>query len=186
MTTRHNTTKWRRFGRARIIGVVVAIAVGITALTIIAASRSGGDTAGAGGGTPAPTVAFQRFDGSSATLADYRGRPLVVNFWASWCPSCVAEMSAAFRPAQVTLGDRVRFLGVNLQDERSRALAMVEETGVLFELAEDQRGDLYVALGGIGMPFTVFIDAAGSVIHTHNGPVTEQQLLDLVERFLFS
>jgi thiol-disulfide isomerase/thioredoxin len=120
------------------------------------------------------------FDGSPATLADYQGRPLVVNFWASWCPSCVAEMSAAFKPAQEQLGDEVAFLGMNIQDERDRALQLVEETGVLFKLAEDPVGQLYLDFGGIGMPFTVFIDAEGNIVEEHNGPLTAEQLIDMI------
>ena len=124
--------------------------------------------------------------GTAATLADYAGRPVVVNFWASWCPSCVAEMSAAFVPVQESLGAEVDFLGLNLQDDRTDALRLVDETGVLFDLAEDRRGDLYSALGGLGMPFTVFIDANGTVVHDHNGPVTEGQLADLIAEHLLS
>ncbi len=132
-------------------------------------------------GTPAPGLAFTTFDGATATLADYEGRPLVVNFWASWCPSCIAEMSAAFRPVQEQLGDEVAFLGMNIQDDRSAALRLVAETGVEFDLAEDPRGDLYQALGGLGMPFTVFISADGLVVAEHNGPLTEGQLADRIE-----
>ncbi|HZJ49168.1 MAG TPA: hypothetical protein VFD97_09085, partial [Acidimicrobiia bacterium] len=55
------------------------------------------------------------------------------------------------------------------------------DTGVLFDLAEDTQGDLYVDLGGIGMPFTVFIDASGNIVEKHNGPLNEQQLLDMIE-----
>ncbi|MCH7844775.1 MAG: TlpA family protein disulfide reductase [Acidobacteria bacterium] len=88
-------------------------------------------------GEPAPTDTFIRFDGTEATFADYLGTPLVVNFWASWCPSCVAELSAAIRPAQDRFGDQVGFIGVNLQDDRDRALALIEETGVQFDLVED-------------------------------------------------
>jgi thiol-disulfide isomerase/thioredoxin len=162
---------------------VAALTIAATAIAFGAVTASGGDETIVGG-PQAPSVAFERFDGSSATLADYRGEPLVVNFWASWCPSCVAEMSAAFRPVQQSLDDRVAFLGMNLQDERSRAIELVEETGVLFDLAEDRRGDLYTALGGLGMPFTVFIAPDGSVVHAHNGPVTEQQLTDLITEHL--
>ena len=127
-------------------------------------------------GPPVPTVEFATFDGATATLGDYGGRPLVVNFWASWCPSCVAELSAAFVPVQERLGDRVAFLGMNIQDERSLALQLVEETGALFDLAEDPDGDLYTELGGLGMPFTVFVSADGIVVEKHNGPLTEGQL----------
>lgn len=142
--------------------------------------RTPQSSAAAPSGEPAPGTPFETFDGAQATLADYAGQPLVVNFWASWCPSCVAEMSAAFRPVQAALGDRVTFLGMNIQDDRSRALDLLEETGVQWISAEDPRGDLYRELGGLGMPFTVFITANGEIVERHNGPLSEQQLWDKI------
>ena len=171
----------------------------VGAVAIVAAACSGGaatigpetDTTGSAppaaaepAGDPAPTTAFVRFDGSEATFADYADRPLVVNFWASWCPSCVAELSAAFRPVQEELGDEVAFLGLNIQDERAKAIELIDETMVLFDLAEDPRGEVYLELGGLGMPFTVFIAADGQVVERHNGPLTEQQLLDTIDEVL--
>ncbi|MFQ5948586.1 MAG: DUF3179 domain-containing (seleno)protein, partial [Acidimicrobiia bacterium] len=131
-------------------------------------------------GPLAPANTFTLFDGTAATFADYRGRPLVVNFWASWCPSCVAEMSSAIRPVQDRFGDRVAFLGVNLQDERSEALELIEETGVRFDLAEDPIGTLYREFGGIAMPLTIFISANGEILEEHNGPLSEGQLEDKI------
>jgi thiol-disulfide isomerase/thioredoxin len=164
--------------RTRLISLSIGVA-------LFAAACGGSATTAAGdsetAGEPVPATPFVLFDGSTATLADYQGQPLVANFWASWCPSCVAEMSAAFKPAQELLGDQVAFLGLNLQDERDRALELVDETGVLFDLGEDASGDLYVELGGIGMPFTVFIDAEGNIIREHNGPLSQQQLIEIIE-----
>jgi thiol-disulfide isomerase/thioredoxin len=137
-------------------------------------------------GDPAPSTSFEKFSGESATLASYSGKPLVLNFWASWCPSCVAEMSAAFRPAQIALGEEVAFLGMNIADERDRALDLVEETGAIFDLAEDVNGELYRELGGLGMPFTVFVSADGSILDVHNGPLTEGQLVDRISDVLLS
>jgi thiol-disulfide isomerase/thioredoxin len=168
------------------------------ALALVAAACSGaGDSAKAPGGDdvsaaahpqgdPIPADTFETFAGETASLADYAGRPVVVNFWASWCPSCVAELSAAFLPAQQQLGEQVAFLGLNIQDERSRALELVAETGVLFDLAEDPEGALYTALGGLGMPFTVFVSADGQVLEVHNGPLTEGQLVDKINDVLLS
>jgi thiol-disulfide isomerase/thioredoxin len=104
------------------------------ALALVAAACSGADNHAGAEATdesptstvtvddrqPAPSSEFAMFDGSSATFADYEGRPLVVNFWASWCPSCVAEMAAAFKPAQQGLGDEVAFLGLNIFDLSKR------------------------------------------------------------------
>jgi len=165
-------------------GAVALIAAAVIGIAAFGGSSAAGQDPVAG--PQAPDLPFERFDGTSATFADYEGRPLVVNFWASWCPSCVAEMSAAFLPVQQALGTDVDFLGLNLQDDRQDALRLVEETGVLFDLAEDTRGDLYTALGGLGMPFTVFIDASGTIVYEHNGPVTEQQLADLITEHLLS
>ena len=160
---------------------------------IIGFTVAGGDGGGGGGpearpgeGPAAPDTSFEYFDGSTATLAAYQGRPLVVNFWASWCPSCVAEMSAAFRPVQQELGDQVAFVGFNIQDRRDRAIELVEETGVLFDLAEDPQGDLYAELGGIGMPFTVFVNEHGEIVHEHNGPLSRSQLRSQIEERLLS
>lgn len=164
--------------RLRFVGMLLA-------LSVVAASCSGGEGSGATtDGDPIPDVTFQTFAGQEISLAAYEGTPLVVNFWASWCPSCVAEMSSAFLPAQQQLGDSVAFLGMNIQDERDRALELVDETGVLFDLAEDPTGELYTALGGLGMPFTVFVSSDGRVVDVHNGPLTEGQLIDRVSEVL--
>ena len=178
--------------RRRFAAGAAAVALVVTVIGGVAFANSGssGDTAvtaaaEAPRGPLAPTTSFSLFDGSTATFADYRGRPVVVNFWASWCPSCVAELSNAFKPVQDRLGDQVAFLGVDLQDERSAALDLIEETGVAFDLAEDPDGELYVEFGGIGMPFTVFISADGEVVDKHNGPLSEGQLEDKIqENFL--
>ena len=175
---------------------LLGLGLSLGAAAIVAVIAGGGSSsdapiaASSGSATPAargpavPTNEFEFFDGSTATLAHYQGEPLVINFWASWCPSCVAEMSAALRPVQELRGDEVAFVGFNIQDDRGRALALVEDTGVLFDLAEDARGDLYTEFGGIGMPFTVFVSADGEVMHKHNGPVTEGQLNDLINEHL--
>lgn len=138
-------------------------------------------TSTAATGLAAPDTVITAFDGTSVALSDYSGSPVVVNFWASWCPSCVAELGAAIQPAFEAVGADVSFVGVNIQDERTAALDLIEETGVEFDLAVDQDGDLFLAFGAIGMPFTALIDADGRVVARHNGPLTESQLLDLIE-----
>ena len=172
----------------------MAMLAGALALVVAACSGAGDATETSAGdgvaapaqaqGDPIPTEMFETFAGETVSLATYAGQPVVVNFWASWCPSCVAEMSSAFLPAQQQLGEHVAFLGMNIQDERSRALELVEETGVLFDLAEDPDGALYTALGGLGMPFTVFVSADGQVVDAHNGPLTEGQLVDMINEVL--
>jgi cytochrome c biogenesis protein CcdA/thiol-disulfide isomerase/thioredoxin len=137
-------------------------------------------------GDPVSSVAVVDFDGNTVSLDEYAGRPVVVNFWASWCPSCVAELSAAIRPSQDRFGDQVTFVGVNLQDDRAAAAELIEETGVAFDLLEDADGTLYTDFGAIGMPFTALITADGIVVDEHNGPLTEDQLNDKIAQYLLT
>lgn len=144
-----------------------------------------GDQAG-GTGESVPSHEFDMFDGSAVTLADWEGQPLVLNFWASWCPPCVGEMGDAFEPVHQQYGDDVAFLGVNVQDNRDLAMDVVDETGVTYELAEDPEGELFTEFGGFGMPLTVFISADGEVLDTHGGPLTRDQLDSKINELLVS
>jgi thiol-disulfide isomerase/thioredoxin len=166
--------------------VVTAVAVGLAAFAFVSpfSSSESGASGDALSGPPVPTTPISRFDGTEVSLADYGGRPTVVNFWASWCPSCVAELSSAIVPAQEEFGDRVDFVGVDLQDDRDDALDLVAQTGVEFDLLEDPDGDLYRDFGAIAMPFTVFLSADGEVISENNGPLTESDLTDRINELL--
>ncbi|CAN5834392.1 hypothetical protein BH23ACT10_BH23ACT10_27110 [soil metagenome] len=131
-----------------------------------------------------PDITFTTADGAAASLADYEGQPLVLNFWASWCPPCVAEMGDALGPVHEAHSDDVAFLGMNLQDESSAAQRIVESTGVTYDLALDPDGAAFAAFGGVGMPTTVFIDANGQIVDTHTGAITRDQLEAQVERLI--
>jgi thiol-disulfide isomerase/thioredoxin len=130
-------------------------------------------------GDPVPDVAFQLFDGSDATLADFRGRPLVLNFWASWCPACVAEMPA-FQEVHEEIGAEVRFLGLDVQDTRAAADAFVQQSGVTYLLGEDPDGAILASFDGIAMPTTVFIDQAGNEVGRHSGAIFANDLRQLI------
>lgn len=160
---------------------IVATACGGTSATETTEFAAVASTTATGSETVSgSSITFALFDGAQSSLADFAGTPLVINFWASWCPSCVAEMSSAFRPVAEELEGQVTFLGMNIQDERDKALALLEETGVQWINAEDPRGALYVEFGGLGMPFTVYVDATGSIVDTHNGPLNETQLREAI------
>ena len=127
-------------------------------------------------GSLLPHEPWERFDGEgSASLADYSGRPLVLNFFASYCVPCAREMPALQSVAD-ELGDRVAVVGMNLVDEEDAARALVEQTGVTYDLGRDPDGALAQALGVVNLPTTVFASADHEVVEVHTGALTEAEL----------
>lgn len=108
-------------------------------------------------------------------LSDHRGTPVVLNFWASWCAPCRKEMPVL---AQVSaeLAGRVDFVGIDHQDRREDALALLREAGVSYPTAFDPAGGAARDYELRGMPTTVFIDADGRVLATSLGELTESKL----------
>jgi cytochrome c biogenesis protein CcmG/thiol:disulfide interchange protein DsbE len=132
----------------------------------------GGDATG----SYLPHEAWERFDGGgSASLADYAGRPVVLNFFASYCVPCAREMPALQSVAD-ELGERVAVVGMNLADEEDAARALVERTGVTYDLGRDPDGALAEALGVVNLPTTVLATPEHEVVEVHTGALTEDQL----------
>jgi thiol-disulfide isomerase/thioredoxin len=129
---------------------------------------------------PLPAVALTTFEGDPIDLRDLVGTPLVVNFWASWCPPCAAEMPD-FEAVHQLVGDDVRFVGININDDPGLADDLAERTGVTYQLLRDPDGATFAATGGIGMPTTLFVDAAGGVVGGHTGLLTRDGLIGEIE-----
>jgi len=116
-------------------------------------------------------------DGPEIDLASYRGRPLVLNFWASWCAPCVEEMPD-FNRVAAEMSDQVAFLGVDVKDAARRAEPFVTELGITYDLAVDPDAELYGAVEAVGMPTTLFVDAEGTIVFRHLGPLNADKLRD--------
>jgi len=158
-----------------ILGGVVLVILALTA--VIAASGSSDVSTDDAAVEPnnATDVAMLDFEGNTVTISDLEGQPVVVNFWASWCAPCLAEMPGFERVYQ-THRDSVQFLGVNLTDDIEPALAVVARTGVTYPLARDVQGEAFTAFGGFGMPTTVFLDESGEVVEMYTGELTADEL----------
>ena len=129
-------------------------------------------------GDPAPDKELPVLgeEGQSASLADYRGRWLLVNFWASWCEPCRTEAPALERFSREEKG-RLVVLGINLDDASEDALAFIEEFGLTYPQLRDGDGrDRRDAFGMTGFPESFLVDAEGRIALIHRGPVDAEFL----------
>jgi cytochrome c biogenesis protein CcmG/thiol:disulfide interchange protein DsbE len=117
--------------------------------------------------------------GGEVAFADYAGRPIVVNFFASTCAPCVQEMPD-IESVKQDVGDDVAFIGVATNDRVDDAVDRVEETGVTWDLANDPRGDFIAQVGGVILPTTVLVGADGRIAEVHGGQIEAEELRDLL------
>jgi thiol-disulfide isomerase/thioredoxin len=131
-----------------------------------------------------PDRELQGFDDAPGmALSDLRGAPAVINFWATWCASCVKEMPALQQVAAEVEG-RVAFLGVNVQDAPVNAISFAERLDISFPLATDPRGAFWQEVGGFGMPTTLLVNSRGMVVYRHTGALEADELRDLLRQRL--
>jgi thiol-disulfide isomerase/thioredoxin len=103
-------------------------------------------------------------NGKSKTFADFKGKPLLINVWASWCGPCRAEMGSLQRLAQRYNGKEFNVIGVSTDDYRKAAAAFIKQTEITFENFLDSKLLLENMLGANTIPLTVLVDADGRVL----------------------
>ena len=134
-------------------------------------------------GEQVPDERWSTFTGEQTSLADYAGKPVVLNFFGSWCVPCVEEMPA-FESVHQDLGDRVAFVGVAVNDSVEAAQGIVEETGVTYDVGRDAAGRLFAAFGVVNMPSTFLISPEGGILASHPGELSADELRDLIDEHL--
>ena len=169
----------RRVWVAATLAVVVLLAVG--GLTLGQRTPEPGSTR-----RPQPTEAkpidLPALSGEGrVSLQAMRGRPVVINLFASWCAPCRKELPA-FAQVSAELGDKIAFLGINHQDNREAGQDMLAEFGIRYPAGYDPDGKVAIDYSLLGMPSTLFIDADGRLLDTHTGELTRQQLEDTISR----
>jgi cytochrome c biogenesis protein CcmG, thiol:disulfide interchange protein DsbE len=134
-------------------------------------------------GTIAPDVAFDTLDGHSRNLAAFAGHPLVVNFFATWCIPCKAELPL-IESRYVRLAPRgLAVLGADQQESVEQVRAFVRAHGVTYPVVIDQ-GPALQAYGGDAIPTSLFIDRQGVLRAVHVGEMTPQMLDDDLAKIL--
>jgi cytochrome c biogenesis protein CcmG/thiol:disulfide interchange protein DsbE len=171
---------------ARLVALMVAtVVLGLLSLFLWGLGKRSLGTVGTAplAPRPAPAFALALFDGGTFELAQAGGKPLLINFWASWCVPCEEEALALERGSRRYAG-RVAFLGIDVQDTEPNARAFVRRFGVTYPNGRDANGDIAVEYGMSGVPETYLIDRAGRLARKWQGPLDDARLDALLEPLL--
>ncbi len=127
-------------------------------------------------GQAAPPFVLRALDsGMKVSLAELKGRPVIINFWASWCGPCKMEHPVLEWGAR-EFGQQAPFLGVVFEDSDDNARRFLRQMGASFPQLTDPRGGMAVDYGVAGVPETYFVDAQGIIRGKHVGPIDPQTL----------
>lgn len=161
-------------------------ALALIALLAWASAKFGGNPGGLGinrtfgevsiANEPARDFSLDLIDGGTLTLSDQRGKVVMLNFWASWCPPCRTEAPVLERIYQEYAGQPVEFIGVDIWDRREDALEFIKEYGVTYPNGIDEKGSILIDYGVTGIPETLFIGCDGILAKKLVGPIEAAKL----------
>ena len=177
-------------GRLLILVVLVVVAVVLPAGALLLDRDEPGTGVAAGSpptsastaaqtyppGTPAPALRLPGLDGGQVDLAALRGRPVVVNFWASWCDPCVREFPLLRQAASSHRRDRLAVVGVLSGDTPAAARPFVRRFDATWPMALDPNATTATAWGAVGLPHTYFVRSDGTLASHQLGELTRDAL----------
>lgn len=118
---------------------------------------------------PAPELDLKTPDGSRVRLSDFRGKPLIVNFWATWCPPCRAEMPSFQRAWEQLEVEGIGVIAVNVGEDAETIEQFTDESPVTFPLPMDEKSQTIQAWPVRGLPTTFVVDAKGRLAYVATG-----------------
>lgn len=133
---------------------------------------------------PAPGFTITTFEGTKISLADFKGKPVVLNFWASWCPPCKAEAPLLEYTWRAYKDRGVVFIGVDLQDKLEDALAYIREFNITYPNGPDPTGEISINYGVSGLPVTFFISKEGEIVRRWVGALERSVIISAIEEIM--
>ena len=155
--------------------------------TATGAAEPGVFTSGQSGETrlrQAPDFTLQLFSGETLRLADLRGKPVLINYWAAWCPPCRDEAPVLERVWQEYRAKDVVFVGVDIWDSEDEARKFLDRYGISYPNGQDPRGTTAIDYAVRGIPETFFVDRQGQITRKWNGPLSESRLRTFLDEIV--
>lgn len=135
-------------------------------------------------GEPAPAFLLEDLQGEEVTLAQFRGKPVILNFWATWCAPCIFEMPELQAAYDAHGESGLVVLGLNRDEDAAVVrdfLANELDVEITFPILLDEHATVGDGYGVINLPTTYFVNADGVVTGVHRGPLTLRQIEDFLE-----
>lgn len=204
-TTRFSRSRWHRL-RSSALAVAAIVLVAVLLVRVQTARQLAGPVTIASRGAAASARTAPAFTlhtwnwwdeagttpgaddapGQTVSLAALKGKPVVLNFWASWCEACRAEALTLQAAWQRYQGRGVVFIGVDFDDTEQDSAAFLREYGVTYFNGPDATDTISIKYGVAGLPTTVFINQQGAIISEHSGEIDATTLDQHIGRLLAS
>jgi len=130
-------------------------------------------------------ITLADYNGNTVSLEEFRGKPLVINSWAVWCPFCRAEL-ADFAALQKEFGDRITVIAIDRQEPLAKAKGFTDELGITNDMffLLNSSDSFYKSIGGFSMPETIFVNGAGEIVAHKRGPMELDEMREHTNKII--
>ena len=170
-----------------VVAIVAVLILGGMILAFTSSRDSGGEATGGENSEidRLSNIAFTELDGTSVSLSDHKGTPLVINSWATWCPFCREELPD-FAELQVEYGDEIVVIAIDRGESVEKVTEYLDSINLRsgLEYWQDDRDNFYKQIGGFTMPETLFIDNTGEIVVHKRGFMDLNEMREHTEKII--
>ena len=132
-----------------------------------------------------PAFTLEDWNGNEVTLADFQGKPLILNSWAVWCPFCLDELPD-FAELQQEFGDSVVIIAIDRSEPTEKQKKFTDELEITDKILflNDAKDSFYQSIGGFSMPETIFVDKDGNIRLHKRGPMNVEEMKRVLKNII--